>query len=360
MAREYGVPVGDLIDFSASISLLGPPRSVLERLQRDAADTSSLARYPDPEYAELRSTLAEWLNVPPACIVIANGSAALLGAVVRSIRPDTCLLPAPAFSEQQQALVAAGCRIERFPLSAADGFRLDVPALCRTMALRKPSLCVLTNPHNPSGALTTAAEMLTVMHAAAAADVRPLIDEAFIDFAVSETLTELAPHDHVIVLRSLTKLFGMPALRVGYAVAAPEMAARIGAQLPAWPVTTLAAGAAVEAIRDEAYARAAPRGGCGRAAMSARAAGRPDIETCVVCQLSPVLRLPARAPDSAGAAVAVDSPVPDRRPRLPIIRRHGGRTVHPRGRQVQGRQRPPCRSRPRGPSGDVRCGLMTC
>lgn len=298
VAREYGVPLAELIDFSASINPLGPPRQMLERLQRDAADVSSLARYPDPEYTELRSALATWLNVPPACLVIANGSAAVFGAVVRSIRPDTCLLPAPAFSEQQQALVAAGCEIERFPLSAADGFRLDVPALCRTMAVQKPSLCVLTNPHNPSGALTTVAEMLTVVNAAAAADVRLLIDEAFIDFAASESLTSLAPHDHVIVLRSLTKFFGMPALRVGYAVAAPEMAARIGAQLPAWPVTTLAAGAAVAALRDEAYARAT---------LAAVAEERPrlrerlaslEIETYASAANFLLLRLPARAPNS--------------------------------------------------------------
>jgi threonine-phosphate decarboxylase len=298
VAREYGVPLAELIDFSASINPLGPPRSVLERLQRDAADASSLARYPDPEYTELRSALANWLNVPPACLVIANGSAALFGAVVRAIRPDTCLLPAPAFSEQQQALVAAGCRIERFRLSAQDGFCLDVPALYRTIAVRKPSLCVLTNPHNPSGALTTAAAMLAVAHAAAAADVRLLVDEAFIDFAPSETLTELAPHDHVVVLRSLTKFFGMPALRVGYAVAAPEMATRIGAQLPAWPVTTLAAGAAVEALRDEAYARAT---------LAAVAEERPrlrerlaevGIETYASAANFLLLRLPARSLDS--------------------------------------------------------------
>ena len=298
VAREYGVPVGDLIDFSASINPLGPPRSVLERLQRDAADASSLARYPDPEYAELRSALATWLNVPPACIVIANGSAALFGAVVRSIRADTCLLPAPAFSEQQQALLAAGCRIERFPLSAEDGFRLDVPELCRTIAARKPSLCVLTNPHNPSGVLTTAAEMLTVVHAAAAADVRLLVDEAFIDFAAGETLTELAPHDHAIVLRSLTKFFGMPALRVGYAVASPEIAARIGSQLPAWPVTTLAAGAAVEALRDEAYARATLAAVAEeRPRLRERLAGL-DIETYASAANFLLLRLPERAPDS--------------------------------------------------------------
>jgi threonine-phosphate decarboxylase len=299
VARDYGVPVAELIDFSASINPLGPPRTVMERLQRDAADAWSLARYPDPQYSELRSALATWLSVPPECVSIANGSAALFGAVIRSIRPGTCVLPAPAFGEQQQALAAAGYTIERFPLSAADGFRLDAQALCRTIAELRPSLCVLTNPHNPSGALTTASEMLTVVRAAAACDVRLLIDEAFIDFAPSETSTELATHsEHVVVLRSLTKFFGMPALRVGYAVATAETAGRVGAQLPAWPVTTLAAAAAVEAVRDDAYARATLRAVADDRQHLRDRLADIEIETYASAGNFLLLRLPACAPDS--------------------------------------------------------------
>ena len=204
----------------------------MRRLQRDAADAVLLARYPDPRYSELRSALATRLNVPPECLAIANGSAALIGAVIRSVRPDTCLLPVPAFSEQPQALAAVACRVTRIPLSAAEGFRLDIRALCRTFEELRPSLCVLTNPHNPSGALTSAADMLPVVRAAAAYQVQLLVDEAFIDFAPGDTLTVEATHsDHVVVLRSLTKFYGMPALRVGYAVSTPEVAARVDAQL---------------------------------------------------------------------------------------------------------------------------------
>jgi threonine-phosphate decarboxylase len=300
VSREHGIPVGDLIDFSASINPLGPPPSALARLQRECSDVSSLARYPDPRYSELRSTLAAALNVAPECLAIANGSAALFGAIIRSIRPRTCLLPVPAFGEQPRTLAAATCEIERLPLSADDGFRLEPRALCQTLAELRPSLCVLTNPHNPSGALTTAAEMAQVARTAAACRAHLLIDEAFIDFTPSETLTATATRSaHLVVLRSLTKFYGMPALRVGYAVSSPEMAARIDAQLPAWPVTTLAAAAAVGAVGDDDYARRTLRAVRNdRQYLRERLAGHA-IETYASAGNFLLVRLPERGPDSA-------------------------------------------------------------
>ena len=72
----------------------------------------------------------------------------------------------------------------------------------------------------------------------------------------TETLSaEAVRSEHLVVLRSVTKFYGMPALRVGYAVSSPSLAARIAVQLPPWPVTTLAAGAATQAVQDHAYAQ---------------------------------------------------------------------------------------------------------
>ncbi len=260
IARAFGVPVDDLVDFSASINPAGPPPRVLARLAREAADPRILARYPDPDYAELRTALARHLRVAPASIVIANGSAALFTAIARAFAPATCLLPVPAFGEQPRALTAAGCAIEPFRLHASDGFLPDVDALIgalgQTIGARTPSLCLLTNPHNPSGALVSASALTRIVRAAAQASTRLVVDEAFIDYAPVDSLAEQAARlPHLIVVRSLTKFYGMPALRVGYAVSTPDAAECVGAQLPPWAVTTSAAGAAAEALADETYAR---------------------------------------------------------------------------------------------------------
>jgi threonine-phosphate decarboxylase len=299
VAREHGVPVDGLLDFSASINPSGPPRAVMERLKRDAGDPVALARYPDPTYPELRSALSAHFAVSRECLAIANGSAALFGAVIRAIHPQTCLLPVPAFSEQPHALAAAGCTVEPFPVRDADGFRLDTAALCRVMTDRRPSLCVLTNPHNPSGTLVTAAELRPVVRAAADHHVHVLIDEAFIDFAPQETLSaDATTSPHLVVLRSLTKFYGMPSLRVGLAVSTPDTTARIAAQLPSWPVTTLAAGAAVAAVRDDDYARRTRCAVADERQHLREQLRRGGIESCESAANFLLLRLPARGPRS--------------------------------------------------------------
>jgi threonine-phosphate decarboxylase len=83
-----------------------------------------------------------------------------------------------------------------------------------------------------------------------------LVDEAFIDYSPGDAITrDVATLPGVVAIRSLTKFFGCPGLRVGYAVASPETAAELTAHLPAWPVTTLAINTLAEALRDGDYAR---------------------------------------------------------------------------------------------------------
>ena len=83
-----------------------------------------------------------------------------------------------------------------------------------------------------------------------------LADEAFIDYIPDAAVTrDAAARPGVIAIRSLTKFLGCPGLRVGYAVAAPETMRSLTAQLPAWPVTTLALNALAEALEDTEFAR---------------------------------------------------------------------------------------------------------
>ena len=124
VSRQYEVPVNALLDFSASINPAGPPSGVVARLAREAVDRCLLTRYPDPRYSELRVALAGHVGVAPECLSIANGSAALLGAIFRPDAPQTCLLAVPAFAEHSRALRAAGCAIE--PLRPMNSLRSHV------------------------------------------------------------------------------------------------------------------------------------------------------------------------------------------------------------------------------------------
>jgi threonine-phosphate decarboxylase len=299
VARTYGVSPDRLIDFSANINPMGPPTRALRRLAREVIDPRRLMQYPDPDYTQLRSALAARLRVPARGLTIANGSVALIGALVRALAPRASVLVTPAFGEYQRALRASGSRVHLFPLPAAHGFALGVDALLNAFYEHRPTLCALTNPHNPSGALTTRSELRRLVDGARRAKVQLIVDEAFIDYAPTESLVaEAAQSDHLVVLRSLTKFYGMPALRVGYAVSSPRSAARMAAELPPWPVTTLAASAAVEAIQDREYARRTLAAAGTERTWLSQALGARGVTVYPSAANFLLLRLPASAPTS--------------------------------------------------------------
>jgi threonine-phosphate decarboxylase len=238
VSAQTGIPVERILDFSANVNPLGLPACALEQLERDARDPRLLMQYPDPEASELRRVLGQRLHVPVENIVIGAGADALIHAAVRALAPQRCLIPVLAFSEYERAARACGCPVHRGKTAQ--------PA----------DLVVLNNPHNPTGACVSRTEMLERIRLIRAAEATVLADEAFIDYIPEAAITrDAASIPGVVAVRSLTKFFGCPGLRVGYAVAAPETAAQLAAQLSAWPVTTLALKALTAALGDQQYIR---------------------------------------------------------------------------------------------------------
>lgn len=257
VAREFDLLPADLLDFSANINPRGLPPKAAERLTRDASNATVMMNYPDPEALELRNALSRLLNIPIDSIIVGGGAGALIMAIIQALRPRRCLIPVPAFNEYARACRSTGCAVEYFQLDEKDDFVIDRNALHRALADILPNLLVINNPHNPSGCLTENDTIKSITAAATAAGSHVLIDEAFVEYAPGAEITaDAARRRGIIAVRSFAKLYGCPALRIGYAVASPNVAERIAAQLPPWPVSTLALNAIVEALNDEAYARA--------------------------------------------------------------------------------------------------------
>jgi threonine-phosphate decarboxylase len=254
-AARYGVDADSLVDLSANVNPLGPPPALLTALRDGAADAAALQRYPEPTYRALRRSIARTLAVDPESIVVGNGAAALLEAALALGQPRSCVVPVPAFSEYARALTAVGIEAVAVPLAADSDFALDPARFVDAVRRSGAKVAIVTNPHNPSGALTSRARMLELAAALELLGCRTIVDEAFIDYAPQESVTDVAARsENVICVRSLTKFFAVPALRVGYAVAAPDTARDLRARLPSWPVTTLAADAVAAALGDRDFA----------------------------------------------------------------------------------------------------------
>jgi threonine-phosphate decarboxylase len=256
IARAFSRDPATLVDFSASINPLGPPKAVAALLRAVADRPAALSAYPDPHARDLTAALAARHALAGENVMIANGNAALIDASVRALAPRRCIVPVPAFSEYARALTAAGAELIPSPLEAESGFALVPQRLIALARAATADACIVSNPHNPSGRGETAGLVVHLAAELARLGCATIVDEAFADYVPE--LSVLAPShalgERTIVLRSLTKFFAIPAMRIGYGIACAPLAERVRAMLPSWPAGMLDQGAALAALADGAYA----------------------------------------------------------------------------------------------------------
>ena len=249
-ARHLGVPVEDILDFSASINPLGPPSGVREAVM---AAFGRVVHYPDPEAVELREALARRHGVRPEQVCVANGSTELIHAIPRLHSGRRALIVAPAFSEYAAALEKAGWEIHYHYLAPENRFALSPGDLEARLAVGF-DLLVLANPGNPTGTLIPLPVVAELLDICRSTGTVPVIDEAFMDFCEQESTVSATVSDgRGLVLRSVTKFYALPGLRLGYAVGAQEQVERLFRLMPPWCVGTLAQAAGVAALADNDY-----------------------------------------------------------------------------------------------------------
>jgi threonine-phosphate decarboxylase len=247
MARQLGTSASGIVDFSASINPLGLSPLVKQAI---ASALDSLVHYPDIGHQELKQALAGLHDVSPASIVVANGSTELIYRLPDLLPGRRALIISPAFSEYERALTRQQWDTHPFILPAANHFDLDLGALECILANGYDAL-YLCNPGNPSGRLYPPELIEQVLDLCRAGNTFLVLDEAFMDFCEDASAKRvIATADNAVILRSMTKFFAIPGLRLGYAIANEALSARLDAMGAPWSVNTLALVAGVAAIHD--------------------------------------------------------------------------------------------------------------
>ncbi|CAL9602096.1 Rv2231c family pyridoxal phosphate-dependent protein CobC [Streptomyces sp. Tu 3180] len=234
-----------LVDLAVNVRADTPPAWLREHI---AASLSGLAAYPDGRAA--RAAVAARHGLPVERVLLTAGAAEAFVLLARALKVRRPVVVHPQFTEPEAALRDAGHTVDRVLLREADGFRLDPAAVPE-----EADLVVIGNPTNPTSVLHPAADVARL-----ARHGRTLVvDEAFMD-AVPGEREALAGRTDVpglVVLRSLTKTWGLAGLRIGYLLAAPETVAELERAQPLWPVSTPALAAARACVGTAALAEAA-------------------------------------------------------------------------------------------------------
>ena len=254
-AAFAGCPASSIKDFSASINPLGPPPQAIAVLRENL---DRLITYPDPNYTQLKDALAEYHQISADYILPGNGSAELLTwAGWELSQQKVTYLITPAFGDYWRALTAFDANWSKCQLNLGYLEQEQITTVADLLPdqdlIPVKTGLLLNNPHNPTGKIWTRDEILPYL----AKFALVVVDEAFMDFLPpgeeQSLISAIEDFPNLVILRSLTKFYSLPGLRIGYAIANPDRIQQWQKFRDPWSVNTLAAIAAETVIQDKQF-----------------------------------------------------------------------------------------------------------
>jgi len=247
--EKYGIPSEKIIDFSANINPLGFSSKIKETVTKNL---NQLSHYPDPECREAREEISGYFKIDYSNIILGNGSTELIYLIVQTLKPKKALIPVPTFSEYERALSNNNVPIEFCKSEEELEFSLSINKIISQ--LKGIDLVFLCNPNNPTGTFLPRQELLILVKEIQRRKIFLVIDEAFIDLQEEESLIkEVKNYDYLIILRSLTKFYSLPGLRLGFTVADSKFIKKLEKQKIPWSVNCLAQLVIKDLFQDEAF-----------------------------------------------------------------------------------------------------------
>jgi histidinol-phosphate aminotransferase len=217
VAREYGFDPSDIVKLASNESPLPPVRQAMAAM---VEEIGGINRYPDNDCRDLRHALASHLGVEPTQTWIGGGSSELLRVIATAVGGEgtTAVYAWPSFVVYRLATVVAGATPREVPL---DQHSHDLDAM-RAAIDDTTTVVYVCNPNNPTG-LHLSADAIAEFVGAVPEDVLVVVDEAYHEYVTAEDYATAIPlalsRPNVIVTRTFSKVYGLAALRVGYAVA---------------------------------------------------------------------------------------------------------------------------------------------
>lgn len=250
-ARELKIPESMILDFSANVSPLGIPEGIKKAIV-DAVD--GMINYPDPDCSALTEAIAAFDGVKAEHILCGNGGADLLFRIALALKPKRVLLPVPAFVEYEEALTAVDTQMDYFYLEK--DFKVK-ESLLDAMTPEQDML-VICNPNNPTGLLVERELLLRIVRKAKDLHMTVLLDECFLEIYPKEAEYTLKGYlqefPNLMILKSFTKMYAIPGVRLGYLMCGDEeLLRKIRRCGQAWSVSHFAQAAGLAALSETEY-----------------------------------------------------------------------------------------------------------
>ena len=226
------------VDHSYLYNLHFPPDAMLDGFRDELSEI--VTSYPVGQH-ELARLVADWTGADPDQLVVANGGAELIKLLGEHM-VTRLTIPVPSFNEYENVLAPG--QLNRFALDAAT-FELDVDAFADSAIRSGSDFAVVVTPNNPTALSVDREDVLRLARRLAEHDCRLIVDESFIEFSragrAGSVESVVHAHPNLVVLKSMSKVFGIAGLRIGYLLTSDrEFSEAVRARLPIWNVNGLA------------------------------------------------------------------------------------------------------------------------
>jgi threonine-phosphate decarboxylase len=243
-----------VLDFSGPTNFLGPSQKAVEAVKQHAR---LIKFYPDPNPVELKTEIAKYVgqDVDGGNIILGNGSIELI-YMISGVVPCNfkAVIPVPSFTEYEKAALRLGC--EPVFVQLPENFALETESVKKAITDDTRILCIC-NPHSPSGTLYSRETILDLMDFCHKKDVILSVDENYIEFTGKAQDTTMAgyvkKYENLFVIRSVTKFYGMPGIRLGYGIASESLIDSLETVRQPWSINSLAGFATLAAFKDTEF-----------------------------------------------------------------------------------------------------------
>lgn len=216
--KVFHIKKEEIVSFSANVNPLGISPALRTVL---AENIDSIATYPERDYETLKSSISEYTGAEPKDIMVGNGTTELISLFIDIVSPKKALILGPTYSEYERSISLVGGRTSYYPLKEENDFRLDIDDFCRKIT-SDLDLIIICNPNNPTSSIIDRDEMRKILDCCKENSVFVMVDETYIEFTENYKKYTAIPlcsiYNNIIVLRSTSKFFACPGLRLGYAI----------------------------------------------------------------------------------------------------------------------------------------------
>lgn len=252
--NKHGGYFGDsekkIIDFSVNINPLGVPDTLKEKLKKSI---DNLESYPEIDGISAKNTLSKKLNVDREDIILGNGATELIYLFAKTFKPKRVLIVEPTFTEYERAFYLNESEVYHFKCNENDEFKINIELLLKDIDEIRPETVVICNPNNPTGIFTEWESMKFVLDKLKTMSGSLFIDESFIDFTEKHSYIAMIEDYPIFILRSMTKIYAIPGLRLGYGLANKTIIEKLNKYKEPWTINSLALDSVEVLIDDNRY-----------------------------------------------------------------------------------------------------------